>query len=223
MTDPPVSDIAPPIAKKRTSMTDIRYGIFLRPDPATCWAVTQITQAIRQQFGFVAAAVFAPHATLIGNLQIDSREDDLIRVLDPVFETASPIVIYNHGVKAKGSSVRYDINMDASGTHPNEPLGAIASTAKAAVQAMHVRHNDFLAPNVEDYTFAAHLSLANFELDIEPRLIDEVFEFAKGLPINAPASFAARWYTLFQFRSNNWTGNWWEDMPWRHIKSWEVN
>ncbi|MGO4586843.1 hypothetical protein AB4Z38_23630 [Arthrobacter sp. 2RAF6] len=35
------------------------------------------------------------------------------------------------------------------------------------------------------------------------------------------ASFTLRWYTLFEFRAD-WDGPWWEQMTWRHIKSWDV-
>ncbi|MGO4585517.1 type II toxin-antitoxin system RelE/ParE family toxin [Arthrobacter sp. 2RAF6] len=47
-------------------------------------------------------------------------------------------------------------------------------------------------PSVVEYEFAAHLSLANFELTMDNRLADEVGEFIAGLPITPPASFAAR-------------------------------
>jgi hypothetical protein len=209
--------------KMHSIMNDIRYGIFLRPDPQTCWAVAQVTLALRQQFGFVAAEVFAPHATLIGNLQVTQSEDELVGVLNPVFEQVHPIAIYNHGVRAneQESSVRYDINLNATGDRPNAKLAAIAAATKTAVLPHHIRHNDFLAPNVEEYTFAAHLSLASFELDVMPHMFAEVFEYTIGLPIHPPSSFVARWYTLFQFRAD-WHGQWWDDMTWRHIKSWEA-
>lgn len=202
-------------------MSNTRYGIFLRPDPATCLAVSQITHAVRQQFGLVAAEVFAPHATLIGNLRTDGTDDDLIATLDPVFERVQPIAVYNHGIERRTDSVRYDINLDAAGERPNPQLAAIAADVRATVLPLHVRHDDFLAPNVQDYTFAAHLSLASFELAVESRLAHEVGEFVEGLPIAPPASFVAGWYTLFRFEAD-WAGHWWKDMPWEHLKSWDV-
>ena len=42
----------------------IRYGVFLRPDPATSVAVTQITGQLRAQYGLVSAGAFPPHVTL---------------------------------------------------------------------------------------------------------------------------------------------------------------
>lgn len=203
-------------------MTDIRYGIFLRPDPATCWAITQITFALRQQFGITAAAAFAPHATLIGNLQPSIVEDELIGLLDPVFANTHLVAVYNHGVRRTAhGTFEYNINLDATGTTPNESLGRIAAAVKAVVEPIHVLHNDRHAPNVADYHFAGHLGLASFELRENNRLTDEVGEFIAGLPVTVPSSFVARWYTLFQF-SADWTGPWWQDMPWRHVRSWDT-
>lgn len=202
-------------------MSNIRFGIFLRPDPATCLAVTQITHAVRQQFGLVAAAAFPPHATLIGNLRTDGSDDQLIDVLDPVFADVHPIAVYNHGIDRRADSIRYDVNRDASGATVNGQLASIASAVRDVVLPLHVRHDDLLAPNVQDYRFAAHLSLASFELSIDDRLTREVGEFIEGLPISPPASFVAGHYSLFRFQAD-WSGHWWTDMPWEHIRSWDV-
>lgn len=205
-------------------MTDdnARYGIFLRPDPETCWAITQITFALQQQFGFVAARAFAPHATLIGNLRVDISADELVDVLEPVFAGVQPIRVHNSGVErtSKGT-FEYNINLGADHARPNHDLGTVAAAVKDAVLPLHVDHDDLMAPNVRDYIFAGHLGLASFELAVDNRLSDEVGDFIAGLPITAPASFIARWYTLFRFEAE-WRGHWWEDMPWRHLKSWEA-
>lgn len=204
-------------------MSSVRYGIFLRPDPATCFAVTQIAEAVRHQFGFVAAAAFAPHATLIGNLRTDLSDEDLIATLNPVLASFSPFTVYNHGVEERPDSVRYDINRDEPGTGVNEELGTVATTVLDAVRPLHVRHNDNLAPNVEHYVFAGHLSLASFELAAEPGRAKEVAEFIRGLPVRPPRSFDARWYTLFKFPHADWSRHWWNEMPWVHLKSWSVH
>ncbi|MBW9093079.1 hypothetical protein JNB62_05240 [Microbacterium jejuense] len=201
---------------------DIRYGIFLRPDPATCWAVTQTTLALKQQYGFVAAAAFAPHATLIGNFQSSVSEAELITTLDRVFAGVRPYPVYNSGIeRAPRGNYWYDVNLDAAGAEPNQPLNEIAARVKSALLPLHVPHNDRFAPNVADYTFAGHIGLASFELIVDPRLSVEVGGYLAELPISAPSSFEARWYSLFQFRAD-WQGPWWENMPWRHVKSWRA-
>lgn len=202
--------------------TATRYGIFLRPDPVTCWAITQVTFALRQQFGITAAAAFAPHATLIGNLQPSITEPELISLLDPVFAQVEPTPVYNHGVqRTTHGTFEYNINLNADGTATNDDLRRVAAAVKAAVEPIHVRHNDRHAPNVQDYHYAGHLGLASFELREDNRLSDEVEEFIAGLPVNVPTSFVGRWYTLFHFNAD-WNGPWWQDMPWRHAHSWDT-
>ena len=199
-------------------MNNIRYGIFFRPDPATCWAVTQVLFAVKQQFGLVAGSAFAPHATLIGNLQSAVGEEELVGILDGVFADIRPFPVYNHGIK----DFAYRVNNDVMNEGPNQDLARIATAVKDAVQPIHVTHTDYLAPNVQDYTFNAHLSLASFDLGLDPRLKPEVSEFIEGLPIAPPVSFVLRWYTLFELTSSDWNGRWWEDQTWRHVKSWEA-
>jgi len=204
-------------------MTNLRYGIFLRPDPATCWAVTQVTHALRQQFGIRAAEIFAPHATLIGNLRTEVGEGELVAALDPVFEQTPPLTLWNAGVRRTDKGTyEYDVDLDADGTTVNAPLRAVAAAVKAAVLPLSVRHTDYLAPNVEDYRFAGHLGLASFELAIDGRLSDEVGEFIAGLPVSPPPSFTSRYYTLFELTADDWDGHWWETQTWRHVRSWDT-
>ena len=198
-------------------MTSFRYGVFLRPDPATCWAVTQIVQAVREQFNLVAAAAFPPHATILGNVRPRVSEDELVALLDPVFAEVRPFTVYNHGVR----DFAFNVNDNAAGDAPNSDLAAVSDAVRAVVGPIHWHHDDFLAPNVEDYRFRAHLTLAGFDLSLEPRLKPEVEEFIAGLPIVPPASFTLNWYTLYQFRSD-WDGRWWETQTWRHVRSWDV-
>ncbi|WP_153302204.1 hypothetical protein [Microbacterium foliorum] len=148
--------------------------------------------------------------------------EDLVSKLTPIFERTRPIPVFNHGVRRAGNSVRYDINLDESGEQLNEPLHAIADAVRTVVLPMHVHHDDFLAPNVQDYRFGAHLTLAGFDLDVDPRLTDEVHEYIDGLPITAPASFSLRWFSLFEFQAD-WAGEWWRAMTSRHLHSWEVS
>ncbi|MGO4587238.1 heme utilization protein, partial [Arthrobacter sp. 2RAF6] len=125
-------------------MDGIRYGIFLRPDPATCWAVTQITRALQAQFGLVAAAAFAPHATLIGNLKTNATEKELVATLDSVFHGLDPIPVYNSGVeRTHKGTFEYNINLVESGNSINEPLNRIAADVKAAVLPLAVPHSDY--------------------------------------------------------------------------------
>lgn len=204
------------------TLNDIRYGIFLRPDPATCWNITQITFALNKQFGLVSAAAFPPHATLIGNLKIAAAEKDLITVLDPVFENVNQFPVYNSGVEQKEKGTyEYNINLDKSGNKPNEPFGCVARAVAKAIAPLSIPAYDYMVTPVAEYEFSGHLGLASHELAVDGRLADEVGEFIDGLPLTPPASFDAQWYSLFEFQAD-WDGHWWEAMSWRHIKSWKA-
>lgn len=205
-------------------MTDTRYGIFLRPDPTTCWIVTQVTIALKRQFGLVSAGAFPPHATLVGNLHTKATEDELLSVLDEAFDGIGPLAVFNSGIERNGDRYGYNLNNDATGEALNAALGEVAERVRRAVQPLwnSPDQKDLFAPMLTAYSFAAHLSLAAHELAVDNRLSDEVGEFLAELPIVPPTSFVARWYSLFEFRSADWTGHWWEDMTWRHLRSWHV-
>ena len=140
-----------------------------------------------------------------------------------MFAEVREFPVYNKGiVRTPKGTFEYDIDLDALGKHPNQALGRVADAVRTAVLPIHVRHDDYLTPNLQDYVFAAHLGLATFEVHVDNRLCDEIADFLAGLPIVAPASFDARWYTLFEFRAE-WTGPWWQNLRWRHVKSWEAS
>ena len=203
-------------------MSDIRYGIFLRPDPTTCWNVTQITIALKRQFGMVSAGAFPPHATLIGNLRTDASTEQLVEALNPVFADLKPFPVYNAGVRRTAKNTfEYDVNLDATGDAPNRPLRQVAAAVKQAVLPLSIPADDYLVIPVAEYEFAGHLGLASHELAVDDSLSDQVGDFIAGLPVSSPASFDARWYSLFEFRAD-WSGHWWENMPWRHLHSWEA-
>jgi len=205
-------------------MTDVRYGIFLRPDAATCWTVTQITFALKQQFGLVSAGAFPPHATIIGNFRTEASQDELIAVLDDVFAGVQPLTVYNSGIERNSDRYGFNLNLNESATDVNRSLEKVARRVSDAVEPLCAPPDppDLLTPGPADYSFAAHLSLAAHELAIDNRLSDEIGEFLEGLPITPPASFTARWYSLFEFRAD-WSSYWWEHMTWRHLRSWDVS
>lgn len=203
-------------------MSDIRYGVYLRPDPATCWTVTQITTALRAQYGLVSAGAFPPHATLVGNLATDASADDVIAAADRVLRTSPAVEVFNSGIARVGNCYEYDINRDATGRAANQPLGAIADEVIRAVLPLSKQIDDAFTVQVEDYAFSAHLGLASHDLQVDNHLSDEVGDFLDGLPIAPPRSFVARWYSVFEFRADDWTGEWWHSLTWKHLHSWHL-
>lgn len=203
-------------------MDDIRYGIYLRPDAATSWAVTQITDAVKRQFGVVSAAAFPPHATLIGNLKTKATEAELITALDSVFTAVSAFPVFNSGVYEDAGRFGFDINCDESGQTPNAALHIVYDRVAAAIAPLSVPHEDYLATPVDAYVFSAHMGLASHDLEVDTRMSAEIGEFIAELPITAPRSFTARWYSLYETRSN-WEGQWWHNLRWRNLKSWRAS
>jgi len=199
---------------------ETRYGIYLRPDPATCWAVTQITQALRAQFGIVSASAFPPHATLIGNLATDATVSEIIDALTPVFAATRTFTVYNKGVVVHGDGFEYDINLSADLDSVNTQLSGLAQEVKRAILSLSRPVDDFLVTPVVDYEFAGHLGLASHDLMVDNHLTEEVGDFIADLPIAVPSSFEARWFSLFEFRAD-WNSHWWKDMSWRHMMSWQ--
>ncbi len=208
-------------------MTELRYGIFLRPDASTCWNITQVTTALRAQFGLTSGGAFAPHATLIGNLAIGSTEADLVTALEPVFAAVSPYSVYNSGLvrvlEHGGATYQYNIDLDQDGKRRNSALNAVAHAVKMAVIPLSKPVEHLFSTPVAAYEFAGHLGLASHELMVDGHLEAEVGEFIAQLPIlPPPASFVAHWYTLYEFTSEAWDGHWWETLAWRHLHSWRA-
>ena len=135
-----------------------RYGVFLRPDPLTCWVQAQVNTALVQQFGVVSAAAFPPHATLVGNLRTDVGPDALAGLLEPVLDATAAFTVSNAGIVRLGGALVYDVHGDATG-RPNRPLVALAEAVRDAVLAVSLPIDDHLVTPVEDAVFHGHLSL----------------------------------------------------------------
>lgn len=201
-------------------MTSTRYGIFLRPDPQTCWNVTQVAFALRQQFGLISAGAFPPHATLVGNLQTDASPEELIKRLSDVFENAPGIVVHNKGLERVGDSFVFNVHENGQ-EEPNKELVELAESVREAVLPISVPVSDFLVTPVAEGSFWGHLSVASHDLQMNPGLADEVCTFLETLVVTPPPTFRAVVYSLFEFNSE-WDGHWWESLSWKHLKSWTI-
>jgi len=142
--------------------------MFLRPDPRTCWHITQATSALRAQFGFISAGAFPPHATLIGNQFTEHGESDLTTVIDPVLSSLTAFPVYNSGLARRTNNghttYEFNINLDPTTTLPNVELDRVAKAVKAAVLPLSKTVRDRFSTPVGDYEFAGHLGIASHEL-----------------------------------------------------------
>ena len=195
-----------------------RHGVFLRPDPLTCAAVTRIAAQLRAQYGLVSAGAFPPHATLAGSLPLGDRVDSVSAALHERLAAVAPFVVPNAGiVKHVGGGVTYDIHSPA--------LADLAALVDATVRP-------FLAPvepgELPPDVYApgawiGHLSLASHDLAERPDLLDEVYDYARGLDVPCPAAFAADTVALYRFEHDTWRGAWWRDLRWAHVRSWRLS
>lgn len=184
-----------------------RYGVFLRPDPLTCAAVTRITGQLRAQFGLVSAGAFPPHATLAGSLPLAGPPEELTRALAPV----APFTVRNHGLAWLNGGLVYDV-------HGLE-MEHLAATVDAAVRPLLVPAAGLPADLFEPGRWQAHLSLGSHDLAARPDLHDEVEEYVRGLAVEVPAEFPAEVVAVYRLEHETWSGPWWRAMEWEHVRS----
>lgn len=197
------------------------YGVYLRPDPLTCRAVVDLTDLLKKQFGIVSAAAFPPHATLAGAVPSDADEVDLIQALDPVLRSTPPISVHNSGIARHNVAVTFDVDRMISGAK-NHAIKELAVAVNGALEPLRGHGEGFRMKPFDADGFRAHLSLASHDLEELPHLRQEVEAFLRALPHTAPSDFIADTVTLFRFHSSDWTGEWWKDLRWWHLRSWTL-
>lgn len=200
-------------------MSSIRYGIYLRPDPRTCWAQTQIQSALAQQYGLVSAAAFPPHATLVGNLRTDESVETLNAFIGSTVKEVRAFTVFNKGIERAGDSYLFNVHEDGYGG-VNRAFADLANTVKAVIRPLALPADDYLVAPVDQHQFWGHLSLASHDLIVDNSLSDEVGEFLAGLPIEFPDQFEAKIVTLYETTSDDWSGHWWKTLRCRHLRSW---
>lgn len=199
----------------------MRYGVFLRPDPPTCAAVTRITAQLRAQYGLVSAGAFPPHATLAGSLPVAAGEPALVHALDHALTGVVAFPVRNGGLGRLGPpSLVYDIHELDGG--PNPALVGLAATVGAAVGPLVTEATGLPADLYTPGRWRAHLSLASHDLWDRPELRDEVEDYVRGLAIDVPSSFTADTVALYALEHPSWTGAWWREMRWEHRRSWRL-
>ena len=88
-----------------------RFGVFLRPDPKTCAAVTQITSQLRAQYGLVSAGAFPPHITLAGSLPVVVPLAELIQLIGFVLRRRPGFPVQNLGIRRLAdAAIAYDVS-----------------------------------------------------------------------------------------------------------------
>jgi 2'-5' RNA ligase superfamily len=199
-----------------------RFGVFLRPDPKTCAAVTQITGQLRAQYGLVSAAAFPPHVTLAGSLPVVVPLAELIQLIGFVLRRRPAFQVQNLGIRRIADlALAYDVSsLDGA---PNRSLNDLAGAVDSVVRPL-LGPSGSLPPSLyEPDGWTPHISLVSHELRIRADLRDEIEDYVNGLGILTPASFIADTVMLYRFAHPTWSGSWWRDMRWEHVRSWRLS
>lgn len=202
-------------------MPESRYGVYLRPDPATCMVVSQVTGLLARQFGIVSASAFPPHVTLAGSIRTQSTPADLVRMLEDTLRPVRSFVVRNSGLVSSNGGWAYNINDNEEG-EPNGQLCELAAVVLAAMGPVTLPNDDLHTAVIGPESFVAHLSLASHDLIERPDLKEEVGEFIRGIPLRPPVTFVANTVSLFETTSDGWRGEWWRSLRWRQIRSWSL-
>lgn len=199
-----------------------RYGVYLRPDPATCAAVTTITDHVRAQYGFVSAGAFPPHATLVGSRHLPGPVEEITAAVTEVVSGARAFTVHNAGVRTQGIGAVYDVHHLADGTTPNPAFTDLAAEIDAAVRPLETPSANPADHPFEPATFRAHLSLLSHDLYVRPDLADEAKSYVRALPVTHPATFPGHTVTLYRTSSEDWSGRWWQTLKWEHVRTWRL-
>lgn len=190
----------------------VRYGVFLRPDPASCAATAALHTLLRQQFGLVSAAVFPPHVTLLGNVALTGGEGVLLERVDEVAGRHAPVRVEHAGPRRWHRVIACDVH-DAA-------VDALARDVEASLTDLRGRTDtDYLTGQTSTADFRAHLTIAGQDIALRPDLTDEVEEFVAAFAADFPSVMTARHVTTFRFESDHWPGRWWTDMTWQLLRS----
>lgn len=206
-------------AGRAVEPVELRYGVFLRPDPVTCAALSSVVTLLRHQFGLRSAAAFPPHVTILGSVAISAPPEELLKLIDPVLSGAGPIPIRNRGLAVVDGALVLDVGA-GSDDGPRSDLHALRDELITVVRPLARATSDTLTAPWDTPHFRPHLSLANHEVRQEPHRLDEVHDFVRGLDVSFPAQFTGEVFALVELSAPTFEGAWWESMTWRHLHSW---
>ncbi|WP_322620243.1 2'-5' RNA ligase family protein [Streptomyces acidicola] len=199
-----------------------RYGVYLRPDPVTCTAVTAVTSQLRAQYGLVSAGAFPPHATLVGSRHLPGPVEETIDAVTRAVADVPAFTVHNAGVRRQGVGLVYDVHHLADGITPNTAFVDLAARIDTAVAPLETPAPNPSGNPFDADTFQAHLSLLSHDMYERPDLFAEVEEYVSGLPVPFSDSFPGDTVTLYRTRSDDWTGRWWQTLTWEHVYTWRL-
>jgi hypothetical protein len=158
---------------------------------------------------------------LAGSLPLIVPLAELIQLIGFVLRRRPGFAMQNAGIRRLAdSAIVYDISaLDGA---PNRPLNDLAGAVDSVVRPL-LGPSGGLPPDLyEPDRWTPHISLASHEMRIRADLREEVEDYVSGLGVIPPASFTADTVMLYRFAHNTWTGSWWREMRWEHVRSWRL-
>lgn len=204
-----------------SSMKGYTFGVYLQPDPPTCDVIERITNLLKRQYGLSSAAAFPPHATLAGAIPISAPLDTVVNCLDRILRSARSQRIHNSGISRLGDYVIFDIDQDEY-RQKNQELFDLALSVNQELQRFDDGGTGYQIERFSPESFHAHLTLASHDLRMRPDLIEEVHEFIRDLRPDFQPTYISKIVSLYRFQSPDWGSAWWEDLQWRHLRSWRL-
>jgi 2'-5' RNA ligase len=198
----------------------IRYGWYLRPSYEMSRDQAAMHQLLRQQFGLIGGGVFMPHATIKGFFRSDASVAEIIAAFDRAVQGHAPFTVHNGGPVGWGrGSIVIDIDKSPDGMK-NGPLQALHESGWNEIAPLVHPECTFTPVEGAMENFRAHLTLAM--ADLKDEFFDEVMQFVNDAGPIGPGSFTAEYVHLFAFRSQDWSGRWWETLEWSWMKNWRL-
>jgi hypothetical protein len=158
---------------------------------------------------------------LAGSLPVVVPLAELIQLIGFVLRRRPAFPVQNLGIRRLAdAAIAYDVS-SLNGA-PNRALSDVAGAVDSVVRPL-LGPSGSLPPDLyEPDGWMPHISLVSHELRIRADLREEVEDYVNGLGIIPPASFTADTVTLYRFAHTTWTGSWWREMRWEHVRSWRL-
>lgn len=199
---------------------NISYGWYLRPSFEMSRDQSLMHELLRRQFGLIGGGAFMPHATLKGFFRSDAPVQDIQAAFDRAVVGHMPFTVYNGGPVGWGrGSIVIDIQKLPDGA-TNAPLQALHESGWSEITPLVNSDCPVTWGEAAMENFAAHLTLAM--ADLREEMFDEVMQFITDAGAIGPDSFTAEYVHLYAFRSQDWSGRWWETLEWSLMKSWRL-
>jgi hypothetical protein len=200
-----------------------QYGLYLIPPPHLLHPIGLAHQLMKTEFNSRIAGAFMVHCTVKGFFKLadGATPADFTPALDDLFERTPAFQTALTGLR--------DINR---GEGKSSILLGMDLT-----RAFHDLHNavwevvqPYIAPDclfspVEPAgpNFLPHITVAQWDAPSDPGLHAQLAGLCQYIyDTSLKGAFRASDLQLIEFYSEDWAGNWWETLRFKHLKGWQL-